>query len=367
MSIADPLRVGIVGCGFVAEHRHLPTLAGLTEVDVVAVADIDTARCGHVADRFGVANRDRDVAALLQRPEVEAVAVCVPAAEHASVALAALDAGKHVFVEKPLTLSLDEADVLVERARRAGTTAVVGFNLRSHSIVRRARELIREGAIGRVTAVETSFADARLTVPDLPMWRTRRELGGGALVDKIVHHVDLWRFLLDDEAHTLFAVARSERGDDDVVMVTGRMRGGTLVHAFASDLTGLSNEVKIRGEEGALRLDLYRFDGLTHASLRDLPGAPATRLRRMLAGTRQLAGSLSEIRNGGVFDATYGAQWRNFVSAARGLEPPACTFEDGRRALEIVLAAARSASLGQPVTVSETPREMTPATREAGP
>jgi predicted dehydrogenase len=364
VSSAQPVRLGIVGCGFVAEHRHLPTLARMSEIDVVAVADIDTERCRRVADRFGIANRDADVAALLERPEVEAVAVCVPAAEHAQVALAALDAGKHVFVEKPLALSLDEADALVERARSAGTTAVVGFNLRSHTIVREARKLIRQGLIGRVTAVETSFSDERLTMPDLPSWRTKRELGGGALLEKVVHHVDLWRFLLGDEAQDVFGVASAEHADDDVVMVTGRMRAGTLVHAFASDLTALSNEVRIRGEEGALLLDLFRFDGLTHANLRDLPGAPATRVRGILATTRQLAGRLGEIRQGGVFDATYRAEWRNFAAAVRGLEAPACTLEDGRRALEIILAAARSASLGRPVTVGETPRAA-PATREA--
>jgi myo-inositol 2-dehydrogenase / D-chiro-inositol 1-dehydrogenase len=356
----EPLKLGIVGCGFVTEHRHLPTLQGLSQVQVAALADIDFDRCRRVADRFGVPERYSSAGALLERPDIDAVAVCAPAAAHAEVALAALEAGKHVFVEKPLTLSLEEADALVERASGTHTVAAVGFNLRCHRLVRQARTLVREGAVGRVSAVATSFGDDRLTRPDLPPWRRKRELGGGALLEKLIHHVDLWRFLLDDEAGEVFAVSRSERGDDEVAMVTGRMLGGALAHAFGSDLTGSSNEVRLYGEEGVLSLDLYRLDGLVRSSLTDLPGSPRTRLRRMLAGAVQLSRSSGDLRRGGAFDATYAAEWRQFAAAVRGNGKPAATFEDGRRALQIVLAAASSATLGSPVAVAEAPQTVTP-------
>jgi predicted dehydrogenase len=363
-----PVKLGIVGCGFVAEHRHLPTLRRLPEIHVEAVADADRDRCERVAARFGVPYRYDSVHALLERPEVEAVAVCTPASAHAEVAGAALEAGKHVFVEKPLTLSLEEADALVERARRqSSATAMVGFNLRWHRLVRQAQALLRQGSIGRVTAVVTTLTDARSTVPGLPAWRRQRHLGGGSLLEKLVHHFDLWRFLLDDEADEVFALTRGGQGEDEVTMVTGRMRGGTLVHALASDLTSSSNHVDLYGEEGALGLDLYRFDGLERSMLHDLPGAPVTRVRRVLASAAQLAAGLGEIRHGGLFDATYGAEWRHFAGAVRTSRQADCTFEDGRRALQIALAAAASASVGRPISVAQAPPTVTAASeRPAG-
>jgi predicted dehydrogenase len=146
-------------------------------------------------------------------------------------------------------------------------------------------------------------------------------------------------------------------------MVTGRLSQGALAHALASDLTSSSNEVSLYGEEGALRLDLYRFDGFERSTLRDLPGAPRTRVRRALATAVQLAANLGEVRRGGLFDATYDAEWRRFAAAVREGGDPGCTFEDGRQALRIALAAAGSASLGRPVKVAEAPPTVAPAQR----
>jgi predicted dehydrogenase len=356
-----PLRLGIVGCGFVTERRHLPTLQRLPELRVVALADADTAKCERVAARFGGPSCYADVGELLASSDVDAVAVCTPAASHAEVALPVLDAGKHVLVEKPISLSLEEADALVERAQKLPVTATVGFNQRHHRLVREARELLRKGAVGPVTAIATRFTDARLAQPDLPAWRGRRELGGGGLLEKLVHHFDLWRFLLDDEVEDVFADSRSGRSDDETTLVTARMRKGALAHAFGTDLSTSSNEVLVYGEKGSVLVDLYRFDGLVFAGVRDLPGAPLTRLRRLGAGAAQLSRSLNELRSGGLFDASYAAQWRSFAAAVRGGGRPASTFEDGRRALQIALAAAQSASLGRRIKVADAPFVVPPA------
>jgi myo-inositol 2-dehydrogenase / D-chiro-inositol 1-dehydrogenase len=355
-----PVRLGIVGCGFVVEGRHLPALRRLSEIEVVALADVDLTRCRDVAARFGVPRCADSVHALIEENELDAVAVCTPASVHAEPALAALEAGKHVFVEKPITLSLEEADLLVDRAARASGTTTVGFNLRYHRLVNEARRLLREGAVGRVTSITTSFTDARVTVPNLPAWRAQRHLGGGALLDRLIHHFDLWRFLLDDEVDEVFAVSRRGSGEDELAHVTARMHGGALVHGFGSDRTSTSNGVAVYGEVGSLHVDLYRFDGLVYSSLRDLPGAPRTRLRRMAASAVQLSRSLGELRSGGLFDATYPTEWRRFAAALRGDGRPASTFEDGRRALQIALAAAESTTLGRPVKAAESSPTVTP-------
>ena len=142
------LRVGIVGCGRVTEDLHLPSLQLLKDIKVVALSELEEGRLNCVADRFGVEQRYVRYEDLVNDPLVQIVAVCVPGASHADVALAALDAGKHVFVEKPLALSLDDADRMIERAAKTSLCCTVGFNLRSHRLVQEARRIIRSGVLG---------------------------------------------------------------------------------------------------------------------------------------------------------------------------------------------------------------------------
>jgi predicted dehydrogenase len=173
------VRVGIVGCGRVTETRHLAALRGVRGVEASALADVDAARLSRVADACGVARRYADWRGLVRDENVDVVAVCVPPALHAPVALAALDARKHVFIEKPLALTLEECDLLDAAVERAGGPKVaVGFNMRFHRLVREAREHVERGRLGRVKLVRTVFASGMRARPEYPEWRRRRESGG---------------------------------------------------------------------------------------------------------------------------------------------------------------------------------------------
>ena len=349
----EPVRLGIVGCGYAATDRHLPALRRVPEVEVVALADVDAAALQSAAERWGVTRRYATTEELVADGDVEAVAVCIPAAAHAEATIAALEAGKHVLVEKPLTRTLTEADAVLTAAARASVQATVGFNLRWHSHTRRAREALADGWLGAPHALHSSFTDQALARPGLPEWRRRRELGGGALIDKAIHHFDLWRVLLGDEVEEVFAQSNSERSDDETLTVTARAAGGTLATLVASDVTATTNAVTVFGETGSLELDFYRADGVAHATAADVPGAPRTRARRALAATKILARNAADLRRGGIFLASYAAQWRAFAAAIRSGAALDCSLEDGKRALQVALAAARSVRTGRPVRVAE--------------
>ena len=111
------MKIGLIGCGKVALTRHLPSLQSLSNIEVAAVADVDPACLNGVADRFHIAHRYLDYKDLLNDSMLEAVAICVPASLHVEVALSALQAGKHVFIEKPLSLCLKEANTLIFGSR----------------------------------------------------------------------------------------------------------------------------------------------------------------------------------------------------------------------------------------------------------
>jgi myo-inositol 2-dehydrogenase/D-chiro-inositol 1-dehydrogenase len=350
-----PLRLGIVGCGFATQSRHLPALARIREAEVVALADLDADLLARVADRWRVARRHRDTQALIADPLVEAVAICTPAADHVPLALAAIAAGRHVFVEKPLALSLAEADRLVAAAAASASRVMVGFNLRWHRLALAARELVAGGAIGRVRAVRSVFGDPLLARSAVPAWRLRRTAGGGSILDKAIHHFDLWRYLLADEVEWVTAASASAAGDDEIATMTARTARGTLLTAWSADVTTIANEMTLDGESGSLHLDFYRFDGLERRAPGALPGAPATRLRRLAAALGALGGNAGELLRGGAFDTAYDRQWRHFAAIVRGDLAPGCGLDDGRAALAIALAALRAAETGDRCAVPPPP------------
>jgi predicted dehydrogenase len=353
---APALAIGVIGCGRVAAERHLPALARLPEVRVAALSDLDRDRLRAVAAQYGVVGYHPDYGALLADPAVEAVAVCVPAAAHAEVVCAALAAGKHVLVEKPLALTLADCDRMIAAAAAARRTIMVGFNLRLHRLVQAARAAVRTGALGRVHLVRTTLSSTE--TPADGGWRRRRPEGGGTLLEKAIHHVDLWHFLLDDAVDEVTALTRSEQADDEVTALTARLRAGTLAATVVVDDTAPSHVVEIFGDRGRLHVDLYRFDGLAQWPRAVLPGDLGARARQLAGAIRALPRALRARRRGGDYGATYEAQWRQFVAAIRHGAPVSATLADGRRALAVVLAAAHGAN--RTVRVTEAPGTVTP-------
>lgn len=345
-----PLKVGLIGCGQAAAVSHLPALRHVPEVEVVALADVEPERLQRVADQFDVARRYTSSAALLEDPAIEAVGVCVPAQHHVEVGLAVLDAGKHLFLEKPIAVNLAGADRLIERAARGSRKVLLGFNLRWHRLAQQARELLRQDALGPLTLLRaglTSYHD------EIPAWRTRRASGGGVFFEQAVHHFDLWRFLLRSEVEEVFAVSRSGEWEDETAALTARMSNGVLVSAVFAVHTTSRNEVEVFGHAGSLSFSFYRFDSLVRSAGTDPTDGAGARLRELVRIAREAPQGFLRLRRGGDFIASYQAEWRHFFAAIRRDVPIACTLDDGRRALQVVLAAARSASSGRPVAVAE--------------
>jgi predicted dehydrogenase len=348
------LRIGLIGCGLVAETRHLPALLSLPNARVAAVADTNAECLARVADRFRIPRRHPDYRALLDDAAIDAVAICAPAQFHVPIALDALDAGKHVFIEKPLALSLAEGQRLLERAAQSPQRVMLGFNLRWHRLVRRARELVQSGALGRIEAIRTVISSGTRYHSDVAEWRKRRALGGGVLLEVAVHHFDLWRYLLESEVEQIFAPSRSDEWEDVTASVSARMTNGVLVSSVFSMASHNNNEIEIYGQVGRLRVALYRFDGLEFLPAATMPGDLRYRARQFAQALRELPRVAPVIAKGGDYVASFRNEWEHFVRAIERDKPIECTVEDGQRALEIVMAAVSSAEMGAPVRVRRT-------------
>lgn len=353
------IKLGLIGAGRVAGTRHLPALASIPDVEVIAVADQNPEHLKGVANRFKIKYRYLDFIELLENPAIEAVAVCVPAEFHLEVALAALDAGKHLFIEKPLALSAGECDRLIERARQSPSKVMVGFNMRWHRLVRQAREIIEQQKLGQLELMRTAFTGPMRYRKNVPEWRKRRELGGGALVEMAVHQFDMWRFLLQSEVEEISVMSRSDQWDDNTATMTARMANGLLVSSLVSQGTGDSNEVEVYGQAGRLKLSCYRLYGLEIISASGHQKNSRIPLRRMAQMLKELPQAVSVAHQGGPYLAAFRAEWRHFIDCIKDDTPVGSTLEDGRRAMQVVLAALASASLGQPVKVDYAPRQIT--------
>lgn len=350
-----PLGIALVGCGRVTESWHLPALARVPGAVVAGLADIDEVRLRAMGERAGVRRLTPDYRELVTDPAVDIVGVCVPAGLHAEVVCAALAAGKHVLVEKPLALTIADCDAIAEAAGASGTKATVGFNQRELPHVRRALEARRAGALGDVKLLRSAFTSESRFRPGDPSWRWSRERGGGVLLEQAIHHLDLWSFLLDDEVEEVFALSA---GEDESATVSGRTRAGTLLCGEFSDASAAVNELELYGTRARARISAYRFDGYDVVPRERAPGSVREHAARVARTARHLPAALRDMRSGGGFAATYVAEWRSLVAAVKEDLPVGCPVDDGARAVRVVLAALESSATGRPVAVDDAGREV---------
>ncbi len=197
-----PLRYGVIGLGQIVEAEHLPVLASLPDVTVVAAAE---AR----AERYTTAeqlldhplDRHDDYRDLLERDDLDAVLVATPNDSHVAITRAALGAGKHVFLEKPMATKLEDAWSLVEAQRTSGLAVQVGYVFRYSHLFRRCAELIAEGAVG--TPQVAWCHEFRRAMPG--SWRYELGASGGAFVEKNCHHFDLFNWFVGQDVSRVVA------------------------------------------------------------------------------------------------------------------------------------------------------------------
>ncbi len=354
---SSPLGIGLIGCGRVTEQLHLPALRHVPDARVTAAADRDAGRLDMVTSRFGILRSYLDADTLLADPDVDIVAVCVPVAQHAEVAIAALDAGKHVLIEKPLSLTLDEADRLMAHDARSPGKATVGFNLRHHRLIRRVHAALRDGALGTPAFVRSAFTSGIAHRQTLPDWRRRRATGGGVLFELGVHHFDLWRYLLDAEVEEVFVQSRTAEREDDMATVSARLANGVLATGVFSQATADQNQLEFHGSNGRIVVSCYQFDGLRQYATADHLGGIRHLANQVMQPVRRLPAALPNLRYGGDFMASYRSEWQAFIDCIRQDHSPPATLSDGRRALQITLAALESAATNRPVSLQALPRD----------
>ncbi|MBT2441402.1 Gfo/Idh/MocA family oxidoreductase [Streptomyces sp. ISL-36] len=377
------LGVGMVGYAFMgAAHSQGWRTAGRVfdlpmRPVLAAVAGRDAAAVRAAADRHGWAAAETDWRALVARDDVQLVDVCTPGDSHAEIAVAALEAGKHVLCEKPLANSVAEAEAMVAAAEAAaarGQVAMVGFNYRRVPALAYARRLVADGRLGALRHVRVTYLQDWLVDPRFPLtWRLEREhAGSGALGDLGAHAVDLAQYLAGEplvgvsaltetfvrerpllagaSAGLSGASASTSYGTvtvDDAALFTGRLASGALASFEATRMAaGRKNALRleINGENGSLAFDLERLNELSfHDHTEPAVSAGFRRILVTEPGHPYLEGWWPPGHALG-YEHTFVHQARDLVHAIASRAAPAPSFADGLQVQRVLAAVEESAS-----------------------
>jgi predicted dehydrogenase len=345
---------------------RMTALAGRSRDGVVAAAG-----------QLGWASVETDWKALLRRDDIQVIDICTPGDSHAEIAIAALDAGKHVLCEKPLANTVAEAEamtVAAERARARGVRSMAGFNYRRVPAVALARKFVVDGRLGAIRHVRAQYLQDWIVDPDFPLvWRLDKDkAGSGALGDIGAHIIDTAQFVTGDvlvgvsaltetfikerplaEASSgLGASGGSGTGPvtvDDAALFIGRTAGGALASFEATRFaTGRKNALRfeVNGSRGSVAFD---FEAMNELSFYDhtLDAADAG-FRRILvtepghpyAGAWWPPGHLLG------YEHTFTHEIADFLTAIGDGIDPAPSFADGLQVQQVLAAVERSAANG---------------------
>jgi UDP-N-acetyl-2-amino-2-deoxyglucuronate dehydrogenase len=329
--------IGILGAGMVA-HYHLEAVAACADLGahLVGVGHPNPERGAAIAETFGAPRLDP--ADLIDHPDVDIVCVCTPSGRHAAEAIAAARAGKHVLVEKPMALSLADADAMIAAADAAGVRLGVALQRRAEPLFQRLQAAVAAGELGRLTMGLVNIPYHRpQSYYDQAAWRGTWAQDGGVLMNQGIHLVDLLIWLMGDLVEVQARAATLERAVEveDTLAATLRFAGGALATVAATTTVepGFAHRVEIYGTGGGVQVegeDVVRWH--TAAGIRHEAEQPA-----------EEAGAAGDPR--GLSHSGHINLLRDFIGAVREGRPPLVHGAEGRRSLAAVLAIYRAAGL----------------------
>ena len=193
------VKVGIIGCGGIANGKHMPSLTKIPEVEIVAFCDIVEEKAVESAKKFGTEDAKVyvDYKELLKDESIEVVHVCTPNRSHAFITVDALEAGKHVMCEKPMAKTYAEAKSMLEASERTGKKLTIGYQTRWRGDSQYLKQMCLDGELGDIYYAR-AIALRRRAVPTWGVFLNEYEQGGGPLIDIGTHALDLTLWLMDN-------------------------------------------------------------------------------------------------------------------------------------------------------------------------
>jgi predicted dehydrogenase len=340
-------KVALVGAGVIGA-LHGKVVTDLADrLDLVAVADADLGRAERLAAEHG-GRPFASLTAALAAAEVDIVVVCTPTGQHGEATIEALEAGKHVIVEKPAEITVARTDEIIEAQRKAGTLVTVVSQHRFDAATEVTLAAIARGELGRLTSGIASIDWWRSQAYYYSgNWRGTWELdGGGALMNQGVHTVDLLIAALGRpvEVFAYTGTLAHERIEvEDVAVGVVRFESGALgvLHATTAACPGLSARLQVHGDRGSAVIDNDRLVYFHTVEAGAVPPKPVAETAPPAAGS-----------NPGQLSDAHRLQYLNFLGALDGTEELRVSLETNRQSIAVITGVYESARTGRPVVLS---------------
>lgn len=334
--------MGIIGCGWAARDLYEPAFRFLKNGRIVAVMDINESKAKFLKELYGVPRYYTDLDDMLRDKEVEAVVVLTPPHHHLEPVVKSAEAGKHVYCEKPMAPTVQEADRMIEACRRNKVKFMIAFMKRFNKSFRFVKKLIDEDQLGSVFELRARWDNARVGKMSETQYRLKLISGGGFLQEDGSHPLDICRWWLGDveEVNAYVAIIAPDRhATDDMACVTMRHKSGAISTLHITMITHTKGEesYELYGTKGTLIMKW-----LYHSSRSPEPAL--IHLYRNSHEVQDLTLSsswnpLQELRD----NWQYLRELEHFCECILHDKEPYCTGEDGRAVVEIVNAAYISA------------------------
>ena len=326
----DVTRLGLIGVGAIAQVNHLPAIARLKEVELVAVCDDDAEKSRALAQRYKVPHAFSDYERLLRLKDLDAVIIATPNHLHAPMTLAALDYGKHVLCEKPPARTAAETEMMAEAAKRSGKTLMYAMNKRFQAESQILRRCIEKRELGEIFYTKTGWLKYR-TDRGGPEWYTnKRSAGGGVLMDLGVQMLDLSLWLLGSPkvvSVTATKFVRDPREDvEETLAALILLDSGSSLMLEVSWALLLERDfpyLNVYGTEGAALLHPFKVHKDLHGRLKDVtpPIEPGKNL----------------------YKQSYEAELEHFIRCITEGERPQASPEEGLHVMRVIDAIYQSA------------------------
>ena len=347
------LKVAVAGVGSFTQRVLLPGLIACPDAEVVALFGPTADKTLKIAAERGVPHSYSDYERMLDESKPDAVVIATPNDVHAPMTLAAIQRGLHVFCEKPLGLTVAEADEMTQAAQLAGVRTAVNFTYRSTNPMRHVKRLIDEGALGTPYHFVISFWQSVRADPAVPLgYRMLRERGGGALMDVGVHMFDLLRWYFGDlEAvcgGTHIAIAERPDGAGGRAAVTADDTANFIVKLGAGALGTVQVSQVTSGRQNYRRIELFGSNGAISME-EDRTFGPEVRVAPLAQPGFDLAPLPDDLNV--TFEDFPQFHMTRIVRALRGESAEWPTFEDGLAAQRAVAAVEESQQIGRWVSL----------------
>ena len=341
-------KVLLIGAGFIADihaesyHRFVP------DAELAGVYSRSEERARRFAHKHGIAHWSTDLEEALARTDCDVVDICAPNHLHARITIAAATAGKHVIIEKPLCLTLEEADEMIAACKTHKRKLMYAEELCFAPKYERVRELVREGALGSIYHLRQC---EKHSGPHSDWFYDLNQSGGGALMDMGCHGFAWFRWMLGAETRVLLyaqmqtgLLHRARTRCEENSVCTVQFDGGVIgvVENSWAKLGGMEDRIEVYGTGGVVYADLFMGNSALTYSEKGYGYAMEK------AGSTQ-GWTFTNFEE--AFNQGYPQELKHFIACVRNDTPPLTTGEDGRAVLEMLNAAYHSARIGQKVSL----------------